>query len=220
MDNIEFQREIITKKFGIDLSQLRPIFSFIDFGNVNYWFEKDRQNNDGSFLPNDKKIFIDVEKLYNFSNLFSMSSRFYYGVNVRNRKSIGFIDIARRFFGKYRVITKPIQKIRHYIEGDNLVKNASILNYDTQGPFVYINKCNFDVEICVDAIRLLEQYKTFCLFSADADFTRLCEYLKKHGKKVIIIKGGFAQSHLLNTADIKINAQEIKQYITQIKAKI
>ncbi len=48
MDTIEFKQKIITDRFGVDMSQLSPIFSFIDFGNVNYWFEKDRQKS--SFL--------------------------------------------------------------------------------------------------------------------------------------------------------------------------
>lgn len=219
MDQEEFKRKVITEKFGIDLAELSPIFSFIDFGNVNYWFEKDRQNIDGTLLEDDKKYYIDLEQLHDFSNIFSMSSRFYYGVDPHNRKSIGFVDAARNFFGKRKVVTKPIQKIKHYLEGADLKNNTRSRNYDKQGEYVYIPKCNFDVEICVDAIRLLPQYKTFCLFSSDADFTRLCEFLKKNDKNIIVIKGGYAQSHLLNTADIKINAQDIKQYITIIKSK-
>jgi len=220
MDLQEFKSKVILDKLGINLNEFGPIFSFVDFGNVNYWFEKDRQNIDGSLLEEKQKFCVDVEKLYDFANVFSMSSRFYYGVDPQNRSSVGFVDAVRKYFGKRKVITKPIQKIKHYLEGSDLKNNTRSLGYDTQGTFVRIPKCNFDVEICVDAIRLAGQYQTICLFSSDADFIRLCEYLKKQGKRIILIKGGFAQTHLISVADIVVNAQDIKQYITQIKATI
>jgi len=220
MDLQEFKSKVILEKLGINLNEFGPIFSFIDFGNVNYWFEKDRQNIDGTLLEKTQKFNVNVEKLYDFANVFSLSARFYYGVDPQNRSSVGFVDAVRKYFGKRKVITKPIQKIKHYLEGSDLKNNTRSLNYDTHGAFVRIPKCNFDVEICVDAIRLAGQYQTICLFSSDADFIRLCEYLKKQGKRMILIKGGFAQTHLISVADIVVNAQDIKQYITQIKAKI
>lgn len=219
MDLQEFKSKIILEKLNIDLNIYGPICSFIDFGNVNYWFEKDVQNIDGAILPLDQKFFIDLEKLYNFTDIFSTSSRFYYGIDPRNRGSVAFIDKARSYFGKHRVFSKPIQRIKHHLDDSEKKSNTRSLNYDVQGTYIYIPKCNFDVEICVDAIRLINEYKTFCLFSSDGDFIRLCEYLKKQGKKIILIKGGFAQSHLINTANVVINAQNIKEHITQIKQK-
>lgn len=219
MDMIGFKQTVVTKKFGMDLATLSPIFSFIDFGNVNHWFEKDRMSLDGLQLEQDEKFVIDLEQLHAFADLFSMSSRFYYGVDLHNTKSVGFIDLARRNFGKHKVFSKPVQKIKHYINDIELKSNTRSVYKDEQGHYVHIPKCNFDVEICIDAIRLADLYKTFCLFSSDADFIRLCEYLKKQGKKIILIKGGFAQTHLIKTSDIVINAQDIKQYVTRIKQK-
>jgi len=66
---------------------------------------------------------------------------------------------------------------------------------------------------------LLDKYDSICLFSSDSDFTALLRFLKNKGKKVILIKGGFAQHELVDLADLLINAQDIKQHITFIKQK-
>ena len=71
-----------------------------------------------------------------------------------------------------------------------------------KGKYVYIPKCNFDVEMCIDAIRLMDYYDTFCLFSSDADFVSLLKFLKGKNKKVILIKGGHTRSDLKKQADL------------------
>lgn len=93
------------------------------------------------------------------------------------------------------------------------------MNYDNEGEFIYLPKCNFDVEICVDAIRLMNKYDTFCLFSSDADFVRLMMFLRNNRKKVILIKGGHVQYSLKANSSKVINAQDIKKYIVSIKQK-
>ena len=93
------------------------------------------------------------------------------------------------------------------------------MNKDENGYFIYIPKCNFDVEICVDAIRLVKNYDTFCLFSSDADFVRLIYFLKKQNKKVILIKVGYIQHDLRDSVDLIISAQHIKSLITFKKQK-
>ena len=88
-----------------------------------------------------------------------------------------------------------------------------------RGDFIKIPKCNFDVEICVDSIKLLENYDTFCLFSSDADFVHLARFLKSKEKKIILVKGGYIHHSLHETVDLIINAQDIKSYISVIKQK-
>jgi len=75
------------------------------------------------------------------------------------------------------------------------------------------------VEICVDAIRLMSKYDTFCLFSSDSDFVSLIKFLKNNRKKVVLVKGGFVQYTLKVNSDLVINAQDIKAYIAYIKQK-
>lgn len=216
MDLSEFKIKIIREKFEIDEGFGR-IYSFIDFGNVNYWFEDDIRNSKGEVLEPHKKLVISLEGLAEFSGLFSDKRRFYYGVDTKNSKSVGFISLARKYFDN--VITKDMQRIKHHFEGNELLSNTRPLNYDLEGKYVYIPKCNFDVEICVDAIRLADNYETFCLFSSDADFGALVQFLKRKKKKFILIKGGFAQYNLKKYADLTINAQDIKEYVTFEKQK-
>jgi len=49
------------------------------------------------------------------------------------------------------------------------------------------NKCNFDVEIAVDAIDQVSNYEIFVLASGDGDFIRLVKYLRGLGKEVHVI---------------------------------
>ena len=80
-------------------------------------------------------------------------------------------------------------------------------------------KCNFDVEISVDAIRLLDKYDTLALFSGDSDFVSLIRFLKKKGKKVILFKAGFITSDLREVSNKVINAQSIKKHIAEVVKK-
>lgn len=200
----------ISEKFG-------KILSFIDFGNVNYWFSEDRQDSERNQLSDNEKLVIDLRGLKNFIDIFSFDSRFYYGHDPQNTNSIGFILKSKEIFDKKRVFTKPIQKIRHYLNGVDTENNTRDVYKDKNGDYVYIPKCNFDVEITVDAIKLLDKYDSFCLFSGDADFVHLLRYLKGKGKKVILIKGGNIVHQLRELADLVINAQDIKKYISIVK---
>ena len=191
----EFKKEyILETELGIDASFGR-ILTIIDFGNVNYWFGEHR---------------IDLNGLHHLTSLFSTETRFYYGHDPDN---ISFIRLVKRIF-RGKVFTKPIQKIRHYVSGEELKSNTRDIFSDTRGRFVYIPKCNFDVEITVDAVRLMEKYDTLALFSSDADFVTLVRYLKGCGKKTILFKEGHVTQELLSSAHKVINAHQIKKYIT------
>ena len=208
MDLFQFKSKSIKKRFGIDEERFGIIFSFIDFGNVNYWFEDDIRDKEGNVLKKDQKLVIDLKKLGDFSSLFSKKSRFYFGLDSSKRKSVGFISRARDYFDN--VITKEIQEVKHYLKDDELQSTTRSVNQDLEGSYIYIPKCNFDVEISVDAIRLIDKYDTFCLFSSDADFISLVRFLKKNKKKFILVKSGYVKHDLINPADSVIKAQDIK----------
>ena len=203
--------------FEVDKNKFGKIYSFVDFGNVNYWYEKDERDANNMILPKGEKLLVDIKKLAEFSKLFSNHSRFYFGLDPQNKKSIHIIAKARKSFNK--TITKPIQQIKHYLDDEEIKINTRTVKRDGQGNYVYIPKCNFDVEICIDAVRLLDFYDTFCIFSSDADFTYLLAFLKRKRKKIILVKGGYVQYSLLKSADLVINAQDIKQHLTFIKRK-
>ena len=218
MNLADFQKESKKAHLGIG-QEFGCILSLVDFGNVDYWYEKDCRDSDGNELDSNQKLNVDIEKLFYFCNIFSVKSKFYYGIDQKRKKSIHIIRLARDNFGKTNAITKHIQYIRHYLSELEEWMNTRSITYDAQGKFVLLPKCNFDVEICIDAIRLMDEYNTLCLFSSDADFISLFRFLKNKGKKIILIKGGYAQTQLIQQADLVIQAQDIKPDLTVIKQK-
>src|SRR3989344_7426956 len=218
MDLKELKKQyVIGEELGIDSSFCR-VLTIIDFGNVDYWFEEDTQDADNKAIPEDEKLSIDLEKLAEFTSLFSGHVRFYYGHDPQN-DSLRFIGAAKNFFGKSRVFTKPIQKVRHHLKSEEIPMNTRTTFVDADGIYIQLPKCNFDVEITVDAIRLKENYDTLALFSSDADFVSLSRYLRKNEKKVILFKGGHITSDLRNATDKVINAQNIKRHIVKLKKR-
>ncbi len=215
MDIQNFKEKIIRE--GLDIGdEYGRIFIFIDFSNVNKWFEKDRQDWNNRPLAEDQCLGIDIDKLNNFTNFISKKVKVYYGEDPMNDGSCRFTDALRILFDSRNVITKDVQKIKHYLTlEDGIVKHEKT---DDEGKkFVEIRKCNFDVEIAVDAIKMMEHYDTFCIFSGDADFVYLNNFLSKKGKKIIIFKGGYITTKLRKTADLVVNAQQIKKDIVLIK---
>jgi hypothetical protein len=47
--------ELKLESLGINKEKFGKIYCFVDFGNVNYWFEKDRVNFDGLLLNREDK---------------------------------------------------------------------------------------------------------------------------------------------------------------------
>ena len=200
---------------GLDKEKFGRIYSFVDFGNVNYWYENDRRKWDNNQLKENQKLIIDIEKLANFISEFSEQKRFYYGWNPRVKRS-WHITIKAEKCGFIKN-TKPMQFIKHYVGEGVISRDGRATRKDANGTYIEIPKSNFDVEISVDAIRLLEKYDSFCLFSGDSDFTYLANYLKKNKKKFIVIASGQVFHTLKELADLYINAQNVKGLIASIK---
>ena len=115
-------------------------------------------------------------------------------------------------------MTKDLQVIKHYLSEADSVGQAEPIKRDTRcRKYLEIRECNFDVEMAVDAMRMINHYDTFCLYSGDADFVYLNNCLREQGKKVILIKGGHITASLRKSADLVIDARTIKRYITRIK---
>lgn len=202
---------------GIDRQQYDKIFTFVDFGNINYWFERDERDGDSNILGKGRKLVIDINKLAGFANLFSEKKRFYFGLDNDNQKSISIISKARGCFDYTG--SKPIQWIKHYMTVNEAKANTRSVNEDLRGQYTYLPKCNFDVEICVDTVKLLDYYDTFCLWSSDSDFAYLLEYLRKKKKKIILFSSGYVSHSLKDKANVNINGQQIKKYVTRIIEK-
>lgn len=219
MDLQEFKSLNIRQKIGIDEEKFGKVFVFVDFANVDKWFAEDNRDWENNVLEDDNRLSIDLEKLLSFSKCFSNHIRFYYGHNPQNVNSLKFLGKTKYVFGENMVFTKPIQQVRHYLKEEERITNTRRIRHDNAGDFIYLPKCNFDVEICVDAIRLMSKYDTLCLFSSDSDFVSLIKFIKNNRKKAILVKGGYVQYSLKANSDLIINAQDIKSHITCIKQK-
>ncbi len=211
--------ELEFKNLGIDKEKFGKIYSFVDFGNVNYWFEKDRVNFDGLLLDRVNKLCVSIEKLSSFVELFSEEKRFYYGLDQRNKSTWHITNLACRY--GFLVFKKTIQWVKHYLSSNETFKDSrrvSGVKRNQQGFYIEIPKCNFDVEITIDAVRLSKYYDTIALFSGDSDFAALLGFLRKKNKKIILFYSGNLSHRIKNHVDLLINAQRIKDAICFIKS--
>jgi len=213
----ELKKEVIREELDINKKEYGKIFSFVDFANVNKWFQYDNQDWNNKLLQDGECLAVDLDELKNFADTIGNKTRLYYGEDPKNKKSLGFTYVIRKIFGKRNIITKDLQKIKHYINSEEDLSSKIVLTDKDGKEYIEIRKCNFDVEISVDAIKMINHYDTFCIFSGDADFVYLNNFLKKKGKKIIIVKGGHITSKLRKTADLVINAQKIKKHIAKIE---
>ena len=207
--------DIRLKQLGLERRKFGRVAVFIDYGNVNYWYDRDDKDSEDQILKEGSKLIVDLERLSRFCNHFSIENRFYYGWNPRNQSNWHMVIKAEKL--GFIKITKPIQFIKHRVGEAVLSRDGRPTRNDKEGRFVEIPKSNFDVEISVDAIRIVDRYDTFCLFSGDSDFAYLARFIKRAGKKIIVIASGKVFHTLKEVADLYINAQDIKGNITTIK---
>jgi uncharacterized LabA/DUF88 family protein len=223
MELQELRKQQICKLLEITTDTFPRVIAFVDFGNVNHWFSDDDRDENGELLLDSQKLTINLEKLKDTLGSFSTDTRFYYGHNPNNQGSQDFIKATRHIFGKSKVFTKPMQMIRHYLSDGEISNNTREIKTDRGGRYILIPKCNFDVEISVDAVRLAEHYDTFCLLSGDSDFLHLIRYLRtEQKKKSLLVKGGYIQTALATEVELNgkiINAQDLKLYIAEKKQK-
>ena len=84
--------------------------------------------------------------------------------------------------GKHRFYTYLKKGLGFTVRKKEL-KRISIIGENGES---IIEKGNMDVEITIDALHNLNKYDMAVLFSGDADFLALVNYLKNHGRKVYI----------------------------------
>jgi len=89
----------------------------------------------------------------------------FYCANFDNVAHNNFFTVLKRI--GFKLITKKIKII--YNGQDN------------------IRKANFDVEITLDALNLIDKYETLVLFSGDSDFDYLIKFLRSKRKNIIVV---------------------------------
>ncbi len=213
------QNDFFLKNLGINTDALGKIQTFVDYGNVDRWFDKDTSPFLGKIIEKEEKISISIEKLGKFIDNFSQKKYFYYGFYPERSASLHIKVLADKT-AKFVTVTKPVQKIKHYLNvSDKIDKNHYQVSQDLKGSYIYVYKCNFDVEMTIDVIRLAGHYDTLAIFTSDRDFIALLKYVKNLGKKIILFYSGPTAAELKDLANIKINGQQIRELIGELKKK-
>ena len=138
---------------------------FVDWANVYGWKKSLKKE------PNPKAIFRTLKK---YENIFE--TNFYFGTD-NNPQSKNFLRTIKNI--GYKLITKPVKHI---------------FVAEVNGQKIYRRKCDFDMEICMDVYKALEnKFDSYIFFSGDGDFEPLYKMLVKLRKQVIVI---YAKGHL------------------------
>jgi uncharacterized LabA/DUF88 family protein len=190
------------------------IFVLVDFSNVRHWAK--------SFWPEDNKNRIkreiDIKKLADVINWVSPEEkRFYYGYWKENLELSKDNEINVKHRNSWFRIDKAVKN--GFIPRSKEIKEIPI--FDDGGKFNgYSPKCNFDVEITLDAITQMPKYDTLFLWTGDSDFDELLRYLKSKGKKIITIcSRDFASNELENNSTLFIPADPLKDFLEFIPYK-
>jgi len=130
----------------------------------------------------DLKFRIDYQKLKEFlERQGEIIYLGFYTVRFETKSHDNFLTVLKKL--GYKLVTKPIK----------IIKKGKM----NQG---HIRKTNFDVEIVVEAMKRVNQYKSLVLFF-DIDFEYLLKELKKQGKEVFVVSLKYHIAKELKKAD-------------------
>lgn len=81
-------------------------------------------------------------------------------------------------------------------------------------------KANFDVEIAVDTVHKLKDYKTFILFSGDCDFEYLLKFLRGQGKiSIVFSRTGHVAKELPPAANHYFDIVDFRNELLRMELK-
>lgn len=156
------------KKFIESFENKKPrTIVIVDFGNVDKWKESLNWK-------------IGLQELAKLIKNFSIGNRelrrFYYGIdygpNEKNlTPSIWSLNITNRAEANgLMVVDKKVKYI-----------------HNTNNPYGYDKKCDLDVNMAIDLVKMKDLYDNIILFSGDGDLICATNYLKKEfGKNIYI----------------------------------
>ncbi len=149
-------------------------YIFIDASNIHYYIVKANWKIDWVKF----KIFCEkryeAPKFFYYEGIPSKSQ--YFDIHPEHSLS-QFIEMKKRKLQYFKFLKSISFKVRH--------KPVSRVYDNTAGQFKH--KCNFDVELTIDALNNSDDYDVFVLFSGDGDFIKLIKYLKGKKKKTVVI---------------------------------
>ena len=176
-------------------------YIFIDASNIHYPLREEGWKIDWlKFKTHYESVFSNPSFFY-YEGLISKGCYLDYHPNDSNQDFNNAKKQKQNYFkflrnNGYIIRQKPVARI-----------------YDnTAGRFRH--KCNFDVELTIDAIDNVDDYDVFSLVSGDGDFEKLIKYLKGRAKKTIVIAPkDRLSSNLKKAANTVITLNQIKDSI-------
>ena len=146
------------KQFKVKLKGKTAVF--VDWANVYNW--KDKLHKE-----------VDPKKLFDYLKSYPQIREilFYFGTDSTHPASKQFL----KEIGKvgYKIVTKKVKFLKIFSEDGK--------------SFFWKRKCDFDLEIGLDAFEKLKKYDGFIFFSGDGDFATLYQRLIKQKKQVIVV---------------------------------
>lgn len=139
---------------------------FVDWANVYNWKDELKKKVDPKKLFTYLKTYPEIKQI-----------RFYFGNDTTHPASKDFLKKVKDI--GYQVITKEVKFLKVY--------------NDEGIEFIWKRKCDFDLELGLDALEAAEKYQSFVVFSGDGDYKTLYERLIKRGKQVIVV---YVSNHL------------------------
>ena len=165
------------------------------------------------FINKRLRVSIDYSKVLQFFRSFDPQAKcsFYSAFQEDYQKQLDYFD--ELIAAGITVKKKPLK----FISAPN-AKGTTKRSDDPEKEEGFY-KGNMDVELVLDAIRLMSQYDTFVLFSGDSDFYALLKYLEEHGKNVVVLsRHGFVAEEL-KTVGHYIDIGDYLQRERKTKAK-
>ncbi len=166
-------REITTFLESFTSKKERTVV-IVDFGNVDKWEKSLGWRVGIQELSRLVKHFAQGDKALR---------RFYYGSDYGSKERSATLSLwsanvlSRADMNRFEVIKKPVKYIHDSSKADG-----------------YEKKCDFDVEMAVDLIRMRDKYDQIVLFSGDGDLVYALRYLRDAFGKTSYVFG--ARGHV------------------------
>lgn len=146
----------------------------VDFGNIDKWKENLGWR-------------VGIQELARLVKNFAQGNkklrRFYYGSDCGPKERSAVLSLwsagvlSRAEMNRFEIVTKSVKYI-----------------HDSSKSGGYEKKCDFDVEMAVDLIRMRDEYNDIILFSGDGDLVYALRYLKDAFGKTAYVFG--ARGHV------------------------
>lgn len=140
--------------------------------------------------------YIKLKNLFNGGDLVEIRD---YCVHHNTDNQNNFFTFLKK--NKFALITKPLK----------IIKPQDIEKGD-------VRKANFDVEIAVDIMEMIDKFNTLVLFSGDSDFNYLLKKIRAKNKNVVVVSSKYHVSReLVENSDKYIDLKDLKSLIERKK---